>query len=85
MLCISAPDFNSMSRKVMGRKWPNILPGEHLFIPTKEGIAKCVKDQVDILGTFSVNKLTLKSINMSYSLRYLLKHLNLGLIAGMAP
>lgn len=38
VLYITVPDFGSIASKVLQKKWPYILPGEHLFIPSKKGM-----------------------------------------------
>jgi SAM-dependent methyltransferase len=34
ILYLAAPDFDSPSRRLMGKRWPYLIPGEHLHIPT---------------------------------------------------
>ncbi|MFT3946897.1 MAG: methyltransferase domain-containing protein [Agriterribacter sp.] len=37
-LYITVPDFGSMANRLLKKKWPYFLPGEHLCIPTIKGM-----------------------------------------------
>jgi SAM-dependent methyltransferase len=39
LLC---PNYASLARRIMGRKWPYLSPGEHLTIPTPDGARRCI-------------------------------------------
>ena len=41
-LYIVCPDFGSVASRMLGRKWPFWIPGEHLHIPTKMGARICI-------------------------------------------
>lgn len=85
ILCISAPDFGSISRRVFGRKWPALVPGEHLFIPARDGFARCAKNQADAISELRDTKIKVYPISISYSVRYLLNYFGMSLIAGAVP
>lgn len=44
-LYLLCPDYGSLARKVMGRRWPYFTPGEHLNMPTARGALACLERQ----------------------------------------
>jgi SAM-dependent methyltransferase len=41
-LYLACPDFGSIAARVLGRKWPFWIPGEHLHVPTRKGARICI-------------------------------------------
>jgi hypothetical protein len=54
-----------MAHTLMRRRWPYIIPGEHLTIPTTKGL----RTMVNLLG---VDDFWLKKVPITYSLNYIL-------------
>jgi trans-aconitate methyltransferase len=53
-LYITVPDIGSLPARVLKRKWPYFLPGEHLCIPTLKGMrALLEKKYFEIFGSTS--------------------------------
>ncbi len=71
IIYIACPASDSIAGRVMGRKWPYFIPGEHINIPSKKGcrsmFQKLIAEQPDTDFTVSV-----KSILVPYPIRYLL-------------
>jgi len=64
-----APDQNSLLAKLMGRRWPYFLPGEHLHIPSIQGVHKLIAN----LGVETASEsISVKSICIPYSIKYIL-------------
>jgi ubiquinone/menaquinone biosynthesis C-methylase UbiE len=62
---IIGPCLDSMAHTLMRRRWPYIIPGEHLTIPTTKGL----RTMVNLLG---VDDFWLKKVPITYSLNYIL-------------
>ena len=85
LLYVTAPDFSSLSRRMLGRRWPNIVPGEHLSIPSQIGAEACIQGQVDVLKLSGTFALKIRPIYFSYSLRYILQYFGLLPLARLIP
>jgi SAM-dependent methyltransferase len=85
LLFITSPDFSSFSRRIMGRRWPNIVPGEHLCIPSRIGLKSCIESQAEALRLSGSFNLTIQPITFAYSLRYVLQYFGLKPLAQMFP
>ena len=48
LLYLLCPNYNSLARKLMGRKWPYFHPGEHLFMPTPVGSRECLSRELSL-------------------------------------
>ena len=81
-----APDFSSRARKLMGKKWPFFIPGEHLNIPSREGARIVFHAALRKLADRSENRSAFSnSISLPYPLRYTLDYLGLDVIGGIFP
>jgi SAM-dependent methyltransferase len=68
VVVVVGPDFGSFFAKIMGRRWPYYLPGEHLHIPTREGLARLMERLVSRVGPV---KYSTSSIWIPYSIGYI--------------
>ncbi|MBI3568460.1 MAG: methyltransferase domain-containing protein [Gemmatimonadetes bacterium] len=46
-LYVMCPDYGSLAARVLGRRWPFWIPGEHLHVPTRLGILRCIERAAD--------------------------------------
>jgi SAM-dependent methyltransferase len=64
-IAVICPDYGSLARRLLGSAWPYYLPGEHLNIPSREGmrrnLARAGLDDVRVCG-----------MTVDYNLRYAL-------------
>jgi SAM-dependent methyltransferase len=81
MLYVLSPDNNSFASKVLGKKWPFYLPGEHLNIPTMRGLSKWFQRLQQESANSYNGKVSIASI--PYPWRYILGFFKLNFIAAM--
>ncbi len=62
-MVVICPDYGSLARRVLGRKWPYYLPGEHLNVPSRKGARRC-------LARSGLSGIEVRSIAVGYNLRY---------------
>jgi SAM-dependent methyltransferase len=62
-LAIICPDYGSMARRLLGKAWPYYLPGEHLNVPSREGMRRS-------LTRAGLQNIDVRSITVGYNLRY---------------
>lgn len=73
MVYVACPAVDSFAAKLMGRKWPYFIPGEHINIPSKKGCCLMFQEllarQTDLKFQLSV-----KSIFAPYPIKYLFSY-----------
>ena len=62
---VIGPCTDSLFHRLLKSRWPYIIPGEHLTIPSLEGIALLLK-------SLEYTNMELRKINVSYSVKYVL-------------
>jgi len=75
-LYLVCPDAGSLAFRVLGRRWPYYLPGEHLHLPTVRGAQRCLER----LG----GDVRVRRIGLPYPPAYVLGFLGLTHVAKLA-
>lgn len=83
-LILICPDYGSLARRILGRRWPYFEPGEHISIPTREGARRCLEAACADLGLDGA-VVRAKPLNVGYSLGYLSSVLRLRPLAALIP
>ena len=73
LLFITCPNSNSLASKLFGKKWPIIIPGEHINIPSIEGLNICLNRNNNESGNY-IKEILIKKLNIKYSLKYLIRY-----------
>jgi SAM-dependent methyltransferase len=75
-LYLACPDFGSLASRMLGRKWPFWIPGEHLHVPTRRGaricIARAMAESAIVASEF------VRPVGVPYPLAYVAGYLGLG-------
>ena len=78
---LTVPCTNNFVSEILGKKWPYIIPGEHLTIPSKKGM----KILLDRITKNSAEDLFVKGSILPYSAGYYLDFLKLGFLKRLIP
>ncbi len=70
---VACPASDSFAAKLMGRKWPYFIPGEHLNIPSKKGCQIMLRNLISNESN-SRFELSVKSILAPYPVKYLFNY-----------
>ncbi|MGE5109064.1 MAG: methyltransferase domain-containing protein [Sphingobacteriales bacterium] len=85
-LYLVTPDYNSVTRKVMGKSWPFYLPGEHINIPSVKGIEILLKRiMAETKEPVSGRRVYSRKISVAYPIKYYFNFFGLKLIAKLIP
>jgi len=84
ILYLFCPDYSSLASRVMGKKWPYYLPGEHVTLPTKKSVRICL-DAISHSGEVGEIKSWIGGKRISYSVQYMLFALNLRWLGKLLP
>ena len=86
VLYLMCPNYGSLARKVMGRRWPYFTPGEHLNMPTPKGAVACLRRAWASLDRGRAAP-TIRSapLALPYSLRYVFRRFGFNAIGKMLP
>jgi SAM-dependent methyltransferase len=79
LLYLVCPDAGSLAHRVLGRRWPYFLPGEHLNLPTRAGARRCLERVVGRGDSIAVG-----GVGLPYPPAYVLGFLGLGRLARWA-
>ncbi len=74
-LYLVCPDFGSASARVLGRRWPYWIPGEHLSVPTRRGARICLEHAIAATGMDA--SVFVRRVGIPYPLGYVLSYLGL--------
>jgi SAM-dependent methyltransferase len=89
VLYLLSPNSGSFAAKMLGKKWPYHIPGEHLSIPTPNGAIECIKREwLDIEKSGnqkSLIQIRSNSILLPYSLKYIVRRFGLELLGSAIP
>jgi len=77
---LAAPCADSVAQKVLGKRWPYLIPGEHLNIPSVKGM-KILLGEIEKTSSHSFSKKTI----LPYTLGYLLSYLHLSFLGPLTP
>ncbi len=74
LLYLLSPDYGSVARRILGRRWPYFTPGEHLHMPSRRGALACLEIQRKLLN-YPNNRfhVAARPISLPYSFRYVLR------------
>lgn len=85
-LVLVTPDSRSLARRILGRRWPYYLPGEHLSMPSLKGARLALKDAAKDLGLSDSDlDLSVGRLAIGYNLRYVFRAIGLRAIANWIP
>jgi SAM-dependent methyltransferase len=74
-LYVACPDFGSAAARVLGRKWPFWIPGEHLHVPTRKGARICIARAMAECGI--AGQEFVRPVGVPYPLAYVAGYLGL--------
>jgi 2-polyprenyl-3-methyl-5-hydroxy-6-metoxy-1,4-benzoquinol methylase len=79
---LTVPDFSSIASRLLKSKWPYLLPGEHLNIPSKRGMNILLNNLLHELNLNDKDFIVfVKRIILPYPLRYYLMYFRLNLLS----
>ena len=84
VLYLFCPDYSSLASRVMGTKWPYYLPGEHITLPTKDSVRRCIS-AIEQSGEFGSLQSYVGGKRISYSIQYMLFALHLRALGRLLP
>ena len=84
LLFLACPDYSSFARKILKTKWPYLIPGEHINIPSVEGMSLMLENVASMYNTSS-SKQFVKRIWVRYPLRYFFNYFSINLIGKILP
>jgi len=86
MLYMITPNYSSLARRLMGKRWPYFFPGEHIGMPSVMGARRCLdRELTTIRGAGAQSRILVKPAMVSYSLRYVFAKLGLPHVAKLCP
>lgn len=85
LLYMACPANDSLASRVMQKKWPYLIPGEHLNIPTRKGMHLLMKRALHHHCSSNMEGVFVKSVLVPYPLRYFLNYYNLNILAKLTP
>lgn len=74
VLYLAAPDTRSWAAGILRKKWPYFLPGEHLNMPSVQGMTAMLNQCLLEAGKSGSGKVTVNSIRLNYPVNYLLNY-----------
>jgi SAM-dependent methyltransferase len=77
-LYIVCPDFGSAASRLLGRKWPFWIPGEHLHVPTQEGARSCIAHAIAGRGGHAIG--FVRPVGVPYPPAYVAGYLGMSAI-----
>ncbi len=84
LLFLACPDYSSMAKKVLGKKWPYFIPGEHINIPSVEGMGLML-DHALLNNKAKHSIKFVKRIWVHYPLRYFFNYFGIKVIGKLLP
>jgi 2-polyprenyl-3-methyl-5-hydroxy-6-metoxy-1,4-benzoquinol methylase len=79
---VIGPNFRSMASRLLGRRWPLFLPGEHLTMPSLRGMTLCVQRAAKELAIEDrLLDVAVSPLHIRYSVRYTLSVV--GMMSGL--
>ncbi|MEJ8843055.1 class I SAM-dependent methyltransferase [Lacibacter sp. H375] len=84
LLFLACPDYSSFARKALKKKWPYFIPGEHINIPSIEGMGLMLEHALSIKSPKQSKKFV-KGIWVHYPLRYFFNYFGMRLIGNLLP
>jgi SAM-dependent methyltransferase len=85
VLYLLCPNYGSMARLGLGRRWPYFTPGEHLNMPTARGARICLEKQWRQLHPTGLPRIVSRPLALPYSFRYVIIRFGLGRIGRLFP
>lgn len=86
VLYLMCPNYGSLARKVMDRRWPYFTPGEHLNMPTPLGARLClIRQWTELKGANKLADVRSAAIALPYSIRYVLRRFRLHTLGKLVP
>ena len=85
-LYLLCPDYGSLARRVMGRRWPYFVPGEHLNMPTPAGALACLaRVWRELHGAGPLPVIHCRPLALPYTFRYVLRRFGWDGIGRLLP
>ena len=84
ILYIFCPEYGLLVSRLMGRRWPYMLPGEHINIPTKKGARILVERELQNHGR-QAKTVIVETVTVPYTLYYLAAYLKIQKLAAALP
>jgi SAM-dependent methyltransferase len=86
LLYLMTPDYGSMARRLLGRRWPYFSPGEHLNMPTPAGARSCLTRQWRAIhGEQPAPVIRCASLYLPYTLRYAFRRFGMDGLGRLLP
>ena len=83
LLYLVCPNYASLARKILGKRWPYFTPGEHLTMPSAKGAEICLHRAFATAG-LSGSGISSRPFLLAYSLGYTARRLGLP-FSGLIP
>lgn len=84
LLFLACPDYSSIARKMLKTKWPYFIPGEHINIPSIEGMRLMLENAVSMQTAKRSKKFAVR-IWVHYPLRYFFNYFGMRVIGKLLP
>jgi len=86
VLYLTCPDYGSLAKKVLGRYWPFMIPGEHIGMPTTIGAHRALSRSMARYPSLQIaSEVFAEPITMPYALRYVLHYFGMSALTRFAP
>jgi SAM-dependent methyltransferase len=86
MLYMFAPNYGSLARRILGKRWPYFLPGEHIGIPSVTGARRSLERELaHVHGPQMPVRILVRPILVTYSVRYALAKFGFLRVAKLVP
>jgi len=86
LLYLLSPDYGSLARRVLGKRWPYFTPGEHLNMPTAAGARECLTRQwQELHGAGTAPAIQCRALLLPYTLRYVFRRFGVNAVGRLLP
>lgn len=86
VLYLLCPNYGSLARRGLGRRWPYFTPGEHLNMPTARGARACLGRQWAAVHPNAPEPVIHSGpLALPYSLRYVLRRFGFDRLGKLVP
>jgi len=84
-LYLTTPQSSSFASNLLGKRWPYIIPGEHLNMPSIQGMKILAKRVADETGQKNGINVRVRSTVIPYAAGYYAKHFGLNFLTAILP
>ena len=84
-LYLTTPQYGSLASNLLGKRWPYIIPGEHLNIPSLRGMEILAKRSAEDVGQKNNLIVKVRPTVIPYAAGYYAKHFGLNFLTAVLP